>query len=276
MGAESMATRSCRMSPSERTQIQVQNEVMEAAGVTDPGLVRSENQDAIYLDPSGTFLLVADGMGGHERGAEASSRTVEIIRSYLQPEVVRDELCDITEGSGVPAEIVCLTSLIDEAVRSANDTLFSINQAENLSRYMGTTVVGLIFAGNAHLLWFHIGDSRLYRWRQDELTQLTTDHSARKEWERKGRQGGAPNKNIITRAIGPTVGVSAETAWEASCSGDVFVLCSDGLTDMIAPEEMERILQRTAGVEEIANRLIDSANDAGGKDNASVVVCRIL
>ncbi len=263
------------MNPPQREQMQAQNEAMEAVGVTDRGRVRPENQDAIYLDPSGTFVLVADGMGGHERGAEAANRTVEILQSHLQPEVVRSELCDITEGSGVPPEIVCLTSLIDDAVRSANDTLFSMNKAQRLTRYMGTTVVGLIFAGNRHLLWFHIGDSRLYRWRRGELTQLTVDHSARKEWERKGRQGNAPSKNIITRAIGPAAGVSAETAWEASHRGDLYILCSDGLSDMVSMDQMIRILSENDAVDAIANRLVDSANEAGGKDNASVAICRI-
>jgi protein phosphatase len=263
------------MNAPQRTQTKIQNDIMEAAGVSDPGRVRTENQDSMYVDPAGAFLLVADGMGGHERGSEASTRTVDIIQSHLQPDVIRDELCDITEGSGVPAEVVCLTSLIDDAVRSANDTLFSINQAEKLNRYMGTTVVGLIFAGTEHILWFHVGDSRLYRWRDDDLTQLTTDHSARKEWEQKGRQGDAPNKNIITRAIGPTAGVTAETAWETFRSGDVYILCSDGLTDMVPPDEMTRILGEETDVDALAERLIDSANNAGGKDNASVVICRI-
>ncbi len=264
------------MNSRQRVQVQSKNDVMEAVGVSDTGRVRTENQDSIFVDPSGTFLLVADGMGGHERGSEASSRTVEIIQSHLQPEVVSSELCDITEGSGVPVEVVCLTSLIDEAVRNANDTLFSINQAEKLSRYMGTTVVGLIFAGTEHILWFHVGDSRLYRWRDGELTQLTTDHSARKEWERTGRQGDAPNKNIITRAIGPTAGVTAETAWESFRPEDVYLLCSDGLSDMVSGEDMIRILREEKDVTALAHRLTDAANEAGGKDNVSVVTCRIL
>jgi len=264
------------MNSPQRTQQRIKTDIMEAVGVSDPGRVRSENQDTIYLDPAGGFLLVADGMGGHDRGSEASSRAVEIIQTHLHPGVISAELCNITEGSGVPAEVVCLTALIDEAVRSANETLFSINQAEKLNRYMGTTVVGLIFAGVKHILWFHVGDSRLYRWRDGELTQLTSDHSARGEWERKGRLGDAPNKNIITRAIGPTAGVAPETAWEAYRSGDVYILCSDGLSDMVSFEETIHILEEEAVVASLANRLIDSANNAGGKDNSSVVICRIL
>jgi protein phosphatase len=264
------------MNSLQRTQTRIRNEIMEAVGVSDTGRVRTENQDSIFLDPAGSFLLVADGMGGHERGSEASSRAVDIIQSHLQPDVIRSELCDITEGSGIPAEVVCLTSLIDEAVRNANETLFSINRAEKLGRYMGTTVVGLIVAGKEHIIWFHVGDSRLYRWREGELTQLTADHSARKEWERKGRQGDAPNKNIITRAIGPTAGVTAETAWEAFRPGDVYILCSDGLSDMVPKMDMIRILKEEKEVSSLASRLVDSANDAGGKDNSSVVVCRIL
>jgi serine/threonine protein phosphatase PrpC len=264
------------MSSSQRIEIRIQTEAIDAVGVSDPGLVRSENQDTIYLDPSGTFLLVADGMGGHERGAEASQRAVEIIQTHLQPEVIRSELCDITEGSGVPAEIVCLTALIDEAIRNANNTLFSINQAEKLKRFMGTTVVGLIVTSDRRIFWFHVGDSRLYRWRNSELTQMTVDHSALKEWERHGQQGDAPAKNVITRAIGPNAGVIAETSWEDRQSGDVYILCSDGLSDMVPQEEMIRILQEEGSVDSMAHKLIDSAVDAGGKDNASAVVCRIL
>jgi len=166
--------------------LKIHSNQIEAAGISDPGRMRSENQDAIYLDHDGVFLLLADGMGGHERGAEASTSALEIIKKYLQPEVIAQELCDITEGSGVPAEIVCLTSLVDEAVRIANETLFDRNRTENLKRYMGTTVVGMIIPEDDNVIWFHVGDSRLYRLRDSDLTRLTTDHSAHIEWERNG------------------------------------------------------------------------------------------
>ena len=219
-------------------------------------------------------MLLADGMGGHERGAEASGSALEIIQKYLQPDVIAQELCDITEGSGVPAEIVCLTSLVDEAVRQANDTLFLKNRTEKLKRYMGTTIVGMIIPKGDNVLWFHIGDSRLYRLRDSALTRLTTDHSAHIEWERNGRLGAEPGKNVITRAIGPSPSVTPETLWDTRQSGDMYLLCSDGLTDMVSDDEIARILNDGGDIPDMCSRLITAANDAGGNDNVSVVLCR--
>jgi len=257
------------------TPLKIHSNQIEAAGISDPGRVRSENQDAICLDDGGLFLLLADGMGGHERGAEASTSALEIIQEYLQPDVIAEELSDITEGSGIPAEIVCLTSLVDEAVRRANDTLYQINRSENLKRYMGTTVVGMIVPEGDKVLWFHVGDSRLYRLRDSGLTRLTTDHSAHIEWERNGRLGAEPGKNVITRAIGPSHAVTPETLWDTRQSGDMYLLCSDGLTDMISDDEIALILNEGGDVPDICSRLIRAANDAGGGDNVSVVLCRV-
>jgi len=230
------------MHSEEPTPLKIHSNQIEAAGISDPGRVRSENQDAIYLDHGGVFMLLADGMGGHDRGAEASTSALEIIQEYLQPEVIAEELCDITEGSGVPTEIVCLTSLVDEAIRRANDTLYQRNRSENLKRYIGTTIVGMIIPEGENILWFHVGDSRLYRLRDSGLTRLTTDHSAHIEWERNGRLGAEPGKNVITRAIGPSYSVTAETLWDTRQKGDMYLLCSDGLTDMVSDDDIARIL----------------------------------
>jgi len=263
------------MHSKQPTPFKIHSNQIEAAGISDPGRVRSENQDAIYLDRDGVFLLLADGMGGHERGAEASTSALEIIQQYFQPDVIADELCDITEGSGVPVEIVCLTSLVDEAVRQANETLYRINRSEKLKRYMGTTVVGMILPKDDKVLWFHVGDSRLYRFRDSGLTQLTTDHSAHIEWERNGRLGVEPGKNVITRAIGPSYSVTADTLWDTRQNGDMYLLCSDGLTDMVPDDAIARILNDGGDVPEICTRLVRAANDAGGNDNVSVVLCRV-
>ena len=261
------------MNDSQRSQMTTQSSRVEAAGISDPGKARSENQDAIFLDESGTFMLLADGMGGHERGGEASTAALTIIRAYLTPEAIRNELCDITEGSGVPGEIVCIQSLVDEAIRDANAKIYERNQKEQLQRFMGTTVVGLVFLESGYVVWFHVGDSRIYRWRDSALKLLTSDHSARNEWERSGRQGDEPGKNVITRAIGPTIAVSADTLWDKPQGGDIYLLCSDGLTDMISENDIVGVMEKELRAEIIASRLVDAANGAGGKDNVSVVVC---
>ena len=246
-----------------------------SSGITDTGRIRSENQDAIFLDEDGNFMLLADGMGGHEHGAEASQTTLKVIREYFHPETVKAELQEITEGSGIPAEIVCFLSLVDEAVNKANAILYERNQKAKLQRFMGTTVVGLIFIEGGYALWFHVGDSRLYRWRDSELRCLTVDHSAYAEWISKGKPGTEPGKNIVTRAIGPTSNVAAETLWEKWQKGDIYILCSDGLTDMISEDQITQILSTQRTVDDIAGRLIAAANEAGGKDNTSVVVCSV-
>ena len=220
-------------------------------------------------------MLLADGMGGHERGAEASETALNVIQEFFQPELVADELQDITGGSGMPPEILCYMSLADTAVNKANSILYERNREEGLKRYMGTTVVGLIPIEGSYVVWFHVGDSRLYRWRDSALQTLTTDHSAYEEWKSKGRSGEKPAKNIITRAIGPKEGVSPETAWDNWQQDDTYILCSDGLSDMIKEDQITQILNTEKNVNDIATRLIDAANKAGGKDNVSTVVCKI-
>lgn len=253
--------------------VKVQTENVVVSGISDPGRMRSENQDAICVDESGNFMLLADGMGGHERGSEASQTALGVMQEYFHPEVLVAALMDITEGSGIPPSIVCLLSLVDEAVNKANSVLYDRNQKAQLQRFMGTTVVGLIFVEGGFVLWFHVGDSRLYRWRDSKLKCLTTDHSAYNEWVRKGRTGEEPGKNVVTRAIGPNPGVSADALWDKREKNDIYLLCCDGLTDLVTDEQLAHILAEGNDVDDIAGRLIDAANEAGGKDNISVVVC---
>lgn len=265
------------MESDKRRHLQVKTSYIVACGISDVGRERSENEDSMFLDEAGRFLLLADGMGGHERGAEASATAIKVIKEYFRPELVSDELQNITGGSGIPSEILCFLSLVDTAVNNANSTLYERNREEGLARYMGTTVVGLVPIEGRYVLWFHVGDSRLYRWRDSLLKSLTTDHSARAEWLSGGRTGSQPAKNIITRAIGPKEAVSAETAWDNWQQDDIYILCSDGLSDMLKEDQITQILnaETEKSVADIATRLIDSANKAGGKDNVSAVVCRI-
>ena len=255
--------------------IQVKTPRVVACGISDPGRLRTENQDSIFLDEKGNFMLLADGMGGHERGSEASESAIKIIKQYLTPEIILAELQDITDGSSVPTEISCLLSLVDTAVNEANTELYNRNKREGLKRYMGTTVVGLVIIEDGYVLWFHIGDSRLYRWRDSNLDRLTVDHSAYEEWVRRGRSGVKPGKNVITKAIGPKSATNPDVKWEAWDENDTYILCCDGLTDMVPDHEIAQILAAEGDVGEIANRLISAASDAGGKDNISVVVCKI-
>jgi protein phosphatase len=263
------------MEPDKHKHIQIKSAGLEASGISDLGRERSENEDSIFLDKGGHFLLLADGMGGHERGAEASATALDVIKEYLSPEVVFDELQDITGGTGEPPEIACLFSLVDTAIRKANSKLYKRNRQAELQRYMGTTVVGLIPVLNGYIFWFHVGDSRIYRWRDSTLGCITQDHSAYNEWIQKGRIGDQPSKSIITRAIGPKEAVIADTKWDKRKKDDIYILCSDGLTDMITDEKISEIVTAERTTNSIAVQLIEAANNAGGKDNVSVVVCKI-
>lgn len=247
-----------------------------AAGISDTGCVRSENEDSIWLDETGLVLLLADGMGGHDRGAEASRTVIEVFRELLTPEHIRREMGEVTAAAGVPLEIAGLYTIIYRAVMKTATALSERNQELKLERYMGTTVVGMVLVDADHVLWFHIGDSRLYRWRESTLKCITSDHSAYAEWVEAGGHGKAPAKNLITRVIGINPGVEADIEYDKKLKDDVFILCSDGLTDMITDEQIGEILKEEKDVTETANLLLNAALDAGGKDNVSVIVCKVL
>ncbi|MCP3954414.1 MAG: serine/threonine-protein phosphatase [Desulfobacterales bacterium] len=258
----------------DRIQIDAESRSMRFTGVSDCGFRRERNEDSIYLDKSGTMALLADGMGGHEKGAEASLTTVETIGPFLDPESIQSELLDITDGGGIPPSVSCVMSLIDSAVIKANDVVYGRNCQEKLQRFMGTTLVGLVITEGKYIIRFHVGDSRMYRLRDSKLEQLTKDHSAHVAWEDGGRQGAEPSMNVITRAIGPTPAVSPTVDWDECRPDDTYLMCSDGLSDMISDDHILRILNSAKEIGSIANALADAANAAGGKDNISVIVCK--
>jgi protein phosphatase len=258
----------------KRIHINVNTSRIAAYGVSDVGNVRTNNEDSIYIDKEGKFLLLADGMGGHERGEEASGVAIEIIKDHFNPEKVRAELKDTTDGV-IPVEIGCIQSIVIAAVERTNSELFTRNKRDRLKRYMGTTVVGLVLMEESYVLWFHVGDSRIYRFRDSVLKCLTEDHSAYTEWIHNGRPGAEPSKSIITKAVGPRAAVTPAISWDKWIKGDTYILCSDGLTDMIDDDKIEGLLKSGDNIEKTADRLTDAAMDAGGKDNTSVLVCKI-
>jgi serine/threonine protein phosphatase PrpC len=240
-----------------------------AAGISDVGHVRSENEDSIWLDNSGLVLLVADGMGGHERGAEASQTAIKNFKELLTPETIKNEVAEITAAAGVPPEIIY------RAIVKTASFLSDRNEELKLDLFMGTTIVGLVLVADTHVLWFHIGDSRLYRWRDSVLQQLTIDHSALVEWQRKGGLGPAPPKNLLTRVMGNNPLVEADIEYDKREKDDIFILCSDGLTDMVTDVQIAEVLKAQNDITHIANSLVDMALAAGGKDNISIIVCKV-
>ncbi len=259
-----------------RVHIQVESEHLTATGISDTGFFRDENQDTIFLDKGGNIALLADGMGGHERGSEASRTIIHILNDFFQPEKIAGELKDITAVEGVPQEVNGLLALIDRGIRKSNAEVYKKNIEERIHRFMGSTLVGVIFLKDYYVTWFHVGDSRLYRFRDMTLTQLTEDHSAYKEWVNRGCVGEEPAKNIVTRAIGPREGIIPDINWEMGKPGDIYLLCSDGLSDMVSDNEISRILTLSPSVNSLAVNLLNAALDAGGYDNISVMVCKLV
>jgi len=258
-----------------REYLELKTDNLVAVGISDVGRKRKENEDAFWIDGSGLVVLVADGMGGHENGAEASRSAIEIFSELLNLKMIEEEMFDGTAMIDVPPEIAKLFPIIDRAVDKTASLLWDRNRELKLDLPMGTTIVGLVLVEDNHVLWFHVGDSRIYRWRESELERLTKDHSAYQEWLDAGKRGVEPGKNIIYRALGLSPMVNADTNWDKRQKDDVFILCSDGLTDMVTDEEIEEILKSEQNVHEVTHSLVEAALEAGGHDNTSVVVCRV-
>ena len=240
---------------------------METYCQTDVGLKRNSNQDFVYASDQKvgrlpSLLIVADGMGGHAAGDLASRVCVETAVSSI-------------EGSGQTETIPILA----EAVQKANRAV--LKKAAEKPEYagMGTTIVAAVIDGNT-LYVANVGDSRLYLIDDDRIDQITLDHSLVAEMVRSGRispeqMKNHPEKNIITRAVGGDENVEVDFFDVGLHKGDVVLLCSDGLTNMVEDEQIFRIVRREKTLRDAGQKLISAANSAGGRDNISVVLARL-
>lgn len=240
---------------------------METYCQTDVGLKRNSNQDFVYASDQKvgrlpSLLIVADGMGGHAAGDLASRVCVEAAVSSI-------------EGSGQTETIPILA----EAVQKANRAV--LKKAAEKPEYagMGTTIVAAVIDGNT-LYVANVGDSRLYLIDDDRIDQITLDHSLVAEMVRSGRispeqMRNHPEKNIITRAVGGEENVEVDFFDVGLHKGDVVLLCSDGLTNMVEDEQIFRIVRREKTLRDAGQKLISAANSAGGRDNISVVLARL-
>lgn len=239
---------------------------METYCQTDVGLKRNNNQDFVYasdkeVGPVPSLFIVADGMGGHAAGDLASRVCVETVVDVI--------------GSGGEKEII---PLFERAIRKANQAV--LEKAASKPEYagMGTTLVTAAVAGDT-LYVANVGDSRLYLIDDDRIDQITHDHSLVEEMVRAGRlrrdqMKDHPEKNIITRAVGGEENIEADFFDVGLHEGDIILLCSDGLTNMVEDEQIFRIVKRESTLREAGRKLISAANRAGGRDNISVVLAR--
>ncbi|MBW7860420.1 MAG: serine/threonine-protein phosphatase [Rhodocyclaceae bacterium] len=244
-----------------------QNPARECAARTHVGRVRARNEDAILVDPLGRWAILADGMGGYRGGDVAARIAVETIGRRLAAEPL----------AGLDAHAVA--GRVAQSVGQANERIWIEGYSNPELTGMGSTVVVVVFQPDAAIS-VHVGDSRLYRWRGGDLKQLTADHTVVQEQVDEGLMSPgsarhAPMRSMLTRGLGVMDIVEPEIGVHAVKTGDVFLLCSDGLTDMLDDEEICARLSSGDAVEVIAERLIDAANDQGGRDNVSVVIVRV-
>jgi protein phosphatase len=232
--------------------------VVEEVGLTDVGRQRQSNEDS-FIEARPLFA-VADGMGGARAGEVASRIAVEAFESSREP------------AADSEAELVAIA-------RAANRQIYELAHSDEAYRGMGTTLTA-VMVGGREVTVGHVGDSRLYRLRDDELERLTTDHSLVEELVRKGRilpeeAETHPQKSIITRALGVESDVEVDTLTCAASDGDVYLICSDGLTGMLSEDEVAEVLRTRDSLEGAARHLIEAANQAGGRDNITVVLFRL-
>jgi len=253
------------------------NNKIEIFGLTDVGLVRDNNEDSIGENQDLGLAVLADGMGGHRGGEVASAITVSTILELLANELKNIKPGEIDEVSGYSLESIA----VNDAVTKANENVFTSSIENSRYRGMGTTVVVLLFHDD-HFTVAHVGDSRLYRYRDGELEQITRDHSLMQELVDRGfyttdQARESLNKNLVTRAIGAEESVEVDLLEDVAHPGDIYLLCSDGLTDMLEDDVIKNTMtDNSEDLEKIATELIRLSNESGGKDNISAILARPL
>ena len=242
---------------------------IEIHAAVDPGRARSNNEDSVAVDTDVSLAVLADGMGGYNAGEVASSMATSFILSELGRW--------LTEASAQATDQEVRRAM-DICVDNANRAIFNAANSNPQYAGMGTTLVVAVFR-QSQLLVGHVGDSRAYRLRAGRLVQITRDHSLLQEQIDAGlitpeQAAFSANKNLVTRAVGVEDTVQLETHQHEVMPGDLYLLCSDGLSDMLADESISQVLQAHESLESGCKALIEAANDAGGKDNISVILVR--
>lgn len=236
---------------------------LQFAGLSDQGLVRSANQDAYCMDdPEGRFFIVADGMGGHAGGEEASRIATETIREFL----------DQNWATDLPP-----LELLEQALIKANYDIVRMQQVSPERADMGTTAVVVIFPQSSQPWCAHVGDSRLYRWRNAALSQITEDHT----WVAQAVKAGVlthdqarlhPWRHVLAQCLGREELYNLDIQPFELEVGDRLLLCSDGLTEEVPDERIAELLNPAQSCQMVAAELVEQAKENGGQDNITVVL----
>ncbi len=249
---------------------------LEVATATDPGMVRSHNEDSMGADAEIGLAVLADGMGGYNAGEVASGIAVAMLTTEMKQALDSHEPQSIDASGETLAE-----KFVRENSAKANAAIYQTAKSQPQYSGMGTTLVVALFFDNRMTVG-HIGDSRLYRLRKDVFEQVTRDHSLLQEQIDSGmitkeQARYSQNKNLVTRAVGIDPEVETEIHTYNVEPGDIYLLCSDGLSDMVQDEDIHSTLSTLqSNLPLAAKQLVQLANDSGGRDNISVILVRIL
>jgi serine/threonine protein phosphatase PrpC len=252
-------------------------DALRMVSLSDPGMVRDLNEDSVALLPESGIAVLADGMGGYNAGEVASSMAVTAVAEGIAQCWTTDSL----QGLDRHAAIALAESVLQQQVQHANAAIFAKAQQDAACEGMGTTLVACLFYDN-FISVAHVGDSRLYRLRDEVLEQITHDHSVLQEqidsgMLRKEDAHLSNNRNLVTRAVGVDAEEVAEIHTYDVLAEDLFLICTDGLFGMVPDEEIQlTLLSLKANLSLAAGQLVQAANDAGGSDNVSVILVRIM
>jgi PPM family protein phosphatase len=250
---------------------------VQVAGETDVGQKRNHNEDTFSINESECLFVVCDGMGGHASGEVASQMAVETIKTFFKD--TRDDP-EVTWPYKMDRSRQYEENRLTTAIKFANVRIFEAAKKEPKYHGMGTTITALYFIDDG-MYRAHVGDSRIYRLREDEYEQISEDHSLLNDYIKMKKLtpeeiANFPHKNVIVRALGMKESVKVDVIMEKPRSGDIYLMCSDGLSDEVTDERMKEILlTHGTDVQSSCHALIEEANRNGGHDNITVVLVRV-
>ncbi len=245
--------------------------------LTDTGRVRDHNEDSIGTIQDIGLWVLADGMGGYNAGEVASGIAVKTILDLVREACGREDRAEVEAGTGYMRQTIVLRDAVLRANKIINQTAQSQPQCEG----MGTTLVACLFYDNRVSI-AHVGDSRLYRMRANRFEQITTDHSLLQELVDRGfysqeEAQRSTNRNYVTRALGVEPSVEVEIQEVDAEEGDYYLMCSDGLPDMVEDEDIHLTISTfNDNIDTIGEQLVRLSNDNGGRDNISVILVRVV
>lgn len=246
------------------------------SGQTHVGMKRNHNEDNLLLLPEERLFVVADGMGGHSSGEVASKIAVEEVAEFFR---MTSQDLEITWPYKMDKQKNYDENRLATGVKLANMRIFEKASSDSKFKGMGTTIVTIFFAKDTEVIVGHVGDSRVYYFRENQLRQITEDHSLLNDYLKAKKLTpeeieAFPHKNVIVRALGMKDTVNVDINRVEPKDGDIYLLCSDGLSGMVPDKQMEQILQNQPDLDKACAQLIDAANANGGNDNVTCVLAQ--